>query len=257
MDTLSKKTKEGSNPVKLPEAWTSEGNPHPKMETGLADSAPSIVEANPDTSDEVLHSVKLNVNGRNQVLQVNSNTPLRDVLRQKLGLTSIKDSCNGYGACGSCTALMNGRTVLSCMVLAAELDIREGIIFERANPSITMTVGRLARAYSGGLFTPSGPFFIGDWTPEPPHVKETYPMNRQALFVEVEVTKLVHPYDVGQSLNPDINEQQLYGAVGCSEAGKATTAAASLVPAVYNAIGKWVEQTSVTPKRVSKALGKA
>ena len=27
---------------------------------------------------------------------------------------------------------------------------------------------------------------------------------------QVEVTKLVHPYDVGQSINPDINDQQLY-----------------------------------------------
>jgi CO/xanthine dehydrogenase Mo-binding subunit len=34
-----------------------------------------------------------------------------------------------------------------------------------------------------------------------------------------------------------------YGLVGCSEAGKAMTAAALLVPAVYNAIGKWIEKT--------------
>ena len=44
---------------------------------------------------------------------------------------------------------------------------------------------------------------------------------------------------------------------GCSEAGKAATAAALLVPAVYNAIGKWIEETPVTPERVLKALGKA
>jgi len=48
-----------------------------------------------------------------------------------------------------------------------------------------------------------------------------------------------------------------YGAYGCSEAGKAVTAAALLVPAVYNAIGKWIEETPVTPDRVLKALGKA
>jgi CO/xanthine dehydrogenase Mo-binding subunit len=35
------------------------------------------------------------------------------------------------------------------------------------------------------------------------------------------------------------------------------TAAAILVPAVYNAIGKWIEETPVTPDRVLKALGKA
>ena len=48
-----------------------------------------------------------------------------------------------------------------------------------------------------------------------------------------------------------------YGLYGCSEAGKAATAAALLVPAVYNAIGKWIEETPVTPDRVLKALGKA
>ena len=48
-----------------------------------------------------------------------------------------------------------------------------------------------------------------------------------------------------------------YGLFGCSEAGKAVTGAALLVPAVYNAIGKWIEDTPVTPERVLKALGKA
>jgi aerobic-type carbon monoxide dehydrogenase small subunit (CoxS/CutS family) len=53
---------------------------------------------------------------------VEPNWPLRDVLRQKLGLTSIKDFCSGYGACGSCTVIMNGRAVLSCLALAIECD---------------------------------------------------------------------------------------------------------------------------------------
>jgi CO/xanthine dehydrogenase Mo-binding subunit len=47
-----------------------------------------------------------------------------------------------------------------------------------------------------------------------------------------------------------------YGLYGCSEAGKAATGAALLIPAVYNAIGKWIEETPVTPERVLKALGK-
>jgi aerobic-type carbon monoxide dehydrogenase small subunit (CoxS/CutS family) len=65
-------------------------------------------------------TVKMTVNGRAYSLQVEPNWPLRDILRQKLGLTSIKDFCNGYGACGSCTVLMNGRPILSCITLAAE-----------------------------------------------------------------------------------------------------------------------------------------
>ena len=68
----------------------------------------------------VSETVNLNVNGKAYTLQVEPNWPLRDVLRQQLGLTSIKDFCNGYGACGSCTVIKNGRPVLSCSVLAVE-----------------------------------------------------------------------------------------------------------------------------------------
>jgi aerobic carbon-monoxide dehydrogenase small subunit len=74
-----------------------------------------------------LRTVNLTINRRSYTLQVEPQWPLRDVLRQKLGLTSIKDFCNGYGACGSCTVLMNGRPVLSCMVLAVEC---EGAVVE-------------------------------------------------------------------------------------------------------------------------------
>ena len=76
-----------------------------------------------------ISTIKLTVNGRPYHLQVQPNWPLRDVLREKLGLTSIKDFCNGYGACGSCTIIMNGRPVLSCMLLAIECD---GAIIETA-----------------------------------------------------------------------------------------------------------------------------
>jgi aerobic carbon-monoxide dehydrogenase small subunit len=79
--------------------------------------------------EEVSGKVKLTVNGRPYELSVLPNWPLRDVLREKLGLTSLKDFCNGYGACGSCTVIMNGRPVLSCMLLAIECD---GAIIETA-----------------------------------------------------------------------------------------------------------------------------
>jgi aerobic-type carbon monoxide dehydrogenase small subunit (CoxS/CutS family) len=104
---------------------TSAMPPHDKSgaEIPLASSCVSLTQ----TSMSKSSTVKLQVNGRAHHLQVEPHWPLRDVLRQKLGLTSIKDFCNGYGACGSCTVLMNGRPVLSCMVLAVECD---GAVFE-------------------------------------------------------------------------------------------------------------------------------
>jgi aerobic-type carbon monoxide dehydrogenase small subunit (CoxS/CutS family) len=74
-------------------------------------------------------AVKLMVNGKEHEIQVEANWTLRDVLRQKLGLTSLKDFCNGYGACGSCTVIMNRRPVLSCTALAIECD---GAVIETA-----------------------------------------------------------------------------------------------------------------------------
>ena len=202
-----------------------------------------------------------------------------------------------------------------------DLDIRDSIIFEKANHKNALPISRITAAYSGGMSS-IGSFFIGDAITNIPKIEKNIVMARQCVFLEVEVdtetgqveiTKLVHPYDVGQSINPDVNEQQLYGGAyaglgvsateaiyydprtgvrlnenligypvltildagdietpiiethlgwsayglyGCSEAGKAATAAALLVPAVYNAIGKWIEETPVTPEKILKALGK-
>ncbi len=66
--------------------------------------------------------VKLTVNGWAHEIRVEPNWTLRDVLRNNLGLTSIKDMCGGHGACGSCTVIMNGRPVLSCSILTIECD---------------------------------------------------------------------------------------------------------------------------------------
>jgi aerobic-type carbon monoxide dehydrogenase small subunit (CoxS/CutS family) len=64
--------------------------------------------------------ISLTVNGRLHEVQVEPSWTLWYVLRDKLGITSPKDMCNGYGACGSCTVIMNGRPILSCMTLAIE-----------------------------------------------------------------------------------------------------------------------------------------
>jgi carbon-monoxide dehydrogenase small subunit len=46
---------------------------------------------------------------------------LAHVLRERLGLTGLKVSCD-EGACGACTVIMDGKAVLSCMTLAVEAD---------------------------------------------------------------------------------------------------------------------------------------
>jgi len=66
--------------------------------------------------------IRITVNRWNYELTVEPEWVLRDVLRQQLGLLSVKDMCNGHGACGSCTVIVDGRPVLSCMTLGVECD---------------------------------------------------------------------------------------------------------------------------------------
>jgi aerobic-type carbon monoxide dehydrogenase small subunit (CoxS/CutS family) len=107
----------------LPAAWTAATHPHDPLKAAFgADAAPPPLNLSQSQPTAAARTVRLKVNGRMHEILVEPNWPLRDVLRQKLGLISIKDFCSGYGACGSCTVILNGRAVLSCMMLAIECD---------------------------------------------------------------------------------------------------------------------------------------
>lgn len=65
------------------------------------------------------HVIHLTVNGVDHDLLVAPNRTLVQVLREELNLTGAKQGC-GVGDCGSCTVLMNGQLVNSCLVLAVQ-----------------------------------------------------------------------------------------------------------------------------------------
>jgi carbon-monoxide dehydrogenase small subunit len=65
------------------------------------------------------HRIELTVNGGYELVDVPSQMTLLQMLRDKLALTGTKNGCNA-GECGSCTVLLNGEPVNSCMVLAVE-----------------------------------------------------------------------------------------------------------------------------------------
>lgn len=73
--------------------------------------------------------IELIVNGEKCFLEVKPNRTLVDVLREDLGLTGTKKGC-GEGKCGSCTILMNGKPVNSCLVLAVQADGSEILTIE-------------------------------------------------------------------------------------------------------------------------------
>ena len=70
--------------------------------------------------------INLTVNGQSYELEggtgagkVDPSDTLSFTLRETLGLTGTKVSCDG-GACGGCTVIMDGQAVLSCMMLTIE-----------------------------------------------------------------------------------------------------------------------------------------
>jgi len=69
-------------------------------------------------------SITLNVNDNEYKVEVAPYHSLCDVLRDKLGFTEVKNSCN-QGECGACTVLVDGKPVSSCLMLAAQAEGRK------------------------------------------------------------------------------------------------------------------------------------
>ena len=63
--------------------------------------------------------IQLTVNGEDHDVVATPNQTLVDVLREDLELTGTKVGCD-EGACGTCTVLIDGKPVRSCLILAVE-----------------------------------------------------------------------------------------------------------------------------------------
>ena len=65
--------------------------------------------------------VILNVNNEVHCVEVFPHETLREVVRNRLGLTGTKAACDD-GSCGACTVLLEGQPVRSCLLLAVEAE---------------------------------------------------------------------------------------------------------------------------------------
>jgi len=65
--------------------------------------------------------LRLRVNGEEHAVLAPVHHTLLEVLRERLGLTGTKHGCE-LGECGTCTVLVDGQAVLSCLLLAAEAE---------------------------------------------------------------------------------------------------------------------------------------
>ena len=87
----------------------------------------------------MMEILRCTVNGRPVEVGVDPRASLADVLREQLGLTSVKKGCE-VGECGACTVLLDGRAVDSCIYLAIwaqgkEILTVEGLQDENGNLS--------------------------------------------------------------------------------------------------------------------------
>ena len=71
-----------------------------------------------------MSNVTLKINGQSVSIDVPSDMPLLWALRDRLNLTGTKYGC-GIGECGTCTVLVDGRPVKSCLRTAERMDGRE------------------------------------------------------------------------------------------------------------------------------------
>jgi aerobic-type carbon monoxide dehydrogenase small subunit (CoxS/CutS family) len=65
--------------------------------------------------------IALTVNGNSHKLRVPPQWTLQHVLHDRLGLVGVKEFCD-RGACGACSVILDGKVVLSCMLLAVQCD---------------------------------------------------------------------------------------------------------------------------------------
>jgi aerobic-type carbon monoxide dehydrogenase small subunit (CoxS/CutS family) len=68
-------------------------------------------------------NVKFVLNGKDIEVEAPGNRALLDLLRDDLGVKSVKKGCEN-GECGACTVLLNGAPVTSCLVLAPQVEGR-------------------------------------------------------------------------------------------------------------------------------------
>ena len=66
-------------------------------------------------------TIRLTVNGEPRVADVEPRRLLVDFLREDLGLTGAHIGCE-QGVCGTCTVLLNGASIRSCITLAVQAD---------------------------------------------------------------------------------------------------------------------------------------
>jgi len=69
----------------------------------------------------MINTIHCTINGKAQEIAIDPRESLLDMLRNRLGLLSVKKGCE-VGECGACTVLLDGKAIDSCIYLAIWAD---------------------------------------------------------------------------------------------------------------------------------------
>jgi carbon-monoxide dehydrogenase small subunit len=72
------------------------------------------------------YRIEIKINGELCSVEVRTLETLLEVLRNRLGMTDVKNGC-GKGDCGTCAVILDGKAVNSCLTLAVQADGKEVI----------------------------------------------------------------------------------------------------------------------------------
>ena len=86
-----------------------------------------------------MKTINFTVNGSLCAVSCPPAKTLLDVLREDLKLTASKECC-GKGECGSCSILLNGEVVCSCLILAGQVENQEIVTCEGVGLTANMEV---------------------------------------------------------------------------------------------------------------------
>ena len=89
-----------------------------------------------DSRSKPMAKLRLTVNGTPRSIDVDDDTPLLWILRDRLGLTGTKFGC-GVGVCGACTVLENGKDLRACQIPASEAASRSFVTIEGLSPDVS------------------------------------------------------------------------------------------------------------------------
>jgi len=97
-----------------------------------------------------LIQITLRVNGEEHELLVPPWRTLLEVLREHLGLTGAKRSCQ-EGQCGTCTVLVDGQAINSCLYLAAEAQGKDILTIEGSGADAAIAQIQKSFVQKGGV----------------------------------------------------------------------------------------------------------